>query len=48
MRNRFSVEAESLLGILLVFPLTGAVILPNGQLPWNISFFLRRDISIWC
>ncbi len=44
MRNRFSVEAESLPGILPVFPLTGAVILPNGQLPLNI--FEERYINM--
>ncbi|MGA0381007.1 MAG: LON peptidase substrate-binding domain-containing protein [Arenicellales bacterium] len=39
MRNRFSIEANeasTLPDILPVFPLTGAVILPNGQLPLNI------------
>ena len=36
MRNRFTLPIKALPEILPVFPLTGAVILPNGQLPLNI------------
>ncbi len=36
MRNRFTPSFDELPDVLPVFPLTGAVILPNGQLPLNI------------
>ncbi|MGE4636150.1 MAG: LON peptidase substrate-binding domain-containing protein [Arenicellales bacterium] len=36
MRNSFTPAFNELPGELSVFPLTGAVILPNGQLPLNI------------
>ena len=36
MRNRFTHDFSELPDIMPVFPLTGAVILPNGQLPLNI------------
>ena len=44
MRNRFTHPFSDLPDVLPVFPLTGAVILPNGQLPLNI--FEDRYLSM--
>ena len=44
MRNPFSPTIENLPGVIPLFPLSGAVVLPHGQLPLNI--FEPRYLSM--